>query len=146
MTELEAAKRHVVATLTGAAGLVALLPAGVGNTKAIYDHPAPQTTSFPCVTVLHLSDVHHHAGQSHVGAIEFRFLVRAAGESASKVTAYAVLKQIDLALHKAASSQGSGTWECDSYRVAFRELGGLDHGRRLQETGAVYSVWVRPIS
>jgi hypothetical protein len=143
--ELEAAKRHVIGKLNANATLLGLLPAGTGNTDPIYDHPAPQGSAYPLVTVLHLSNVHHHAGQTHVAGVEFRFLVRAVGPSASKVAVYALLDQIDVSLHQVGSTQGSGAWEVDSYRQAYRELGDLDHGKRIQEAGAIYSVWVRPI-
>lgn len=144
MTDEQAAWKFIYSKLTSFAGLTALLPAGVGAPKAIYEHPGPPGSNRPIVTITKLSNRQHMAQMVHIAGTEFRFLVRAIGADSAKKQVLDIAMQIDLALHQMKGSESG--WEIDSFRAEPFSMPENDHGREWRHAGSVFTVWVRPDS
>lgn len=141
MTDEQAAWKVIYARLTSFGPLVALLPAGVGVSKAIYEHPGPQGSNRPLVTITKLSARQITSNQNHVAATEFRFLVRAIGADSAKKQVLDIATQIDAALHQ--HSEIESGWTVDVYRTEPFSMPENDHGREWRHAGSVFTLWVR---
>lgn len=141
MTDEQAAWKVIYSRLSSYSSLLALLPAGVGVSKAIYEHPGPQGSSRPLVTITKLSARQIMANQDHIGATEFRFLVRAIGTDNSKKQVLDIAMEIDGALHRYGATESG--WSVDCYRSEPFSMPETDNSRQWHHAGSVFTVWVR---
>jgi hypothetical protein len=141
MTDEQAAWKVIYERLNSYTSLMALLPTGVGVAKAIYEHPGPQGSSRPMVTITKLSARQIMAHQEHIAATEFRFLVRAIGSDTSKKQVLDIATEIDGALHKYSSTESG--WSVDCYRTEPFSMPETDNSRQWHHAGSVFTTWVR---
>ncbi len=138
MNEYPRAAEWLYATLHGDSALMAAV-------SGIYEHPAPQGSTYPVVTFQQQAEVDVEVIDANRVWAEFTILVRVIGQTASTASLKAAADRLDALLHRVsgvtADSQVISCVRTEVFHLA-EEVNGVSY----RHLGGLYSLLVQPLN
>lgn len=142
VVEVVEAYEWLDATLKGDATIQSL----VGNPARVHEHPAPQGTVSPYITVQSMAPLEDlDVVGAHRVWTEGLFLVRAVAETASIKVVEPIAKRIDELLHRSGGATADGRVVSSTREEAFY-LPEFTNGKSYRHLGGVYRLYIQPLN
>ena len=136
MNEYVSAMAWITATLT---------TPPIAGVTGVYEHPAPQLSVYPLITVQQQSELDLEVINAHRVWAEFIFLVRVIGQTASTLSLKAIADEIDARLHRT-SGTTSDSQVISSTRISVFHMPEEAQGVEYRHLGGLYELLVQPLS